>query len=177
MKINIGSKNQTKIKAVEEAFGDCKTFDYFEVIPIDIKLKEFGHPKSIGESVDGAISRAKRAFVDCDLSIGIEGGLIAIPKTKTGVMEVAVCVIYDGQTCHIGLSPAFEWPTEVLDKILNEGLDGSQAVKAVGLSSEEKIGTKQGVIGLLTYGRIDRILYNKLAVIMALVHLEHPEYY
>lgn len=177
MKINVGSKNNTKINAVKEAVAVSEMLKNFEVIVFPVEVPEFGHPKSLQESVDGAIARAKKSFQDCQYSFGIEGGLMAVPETKTGFMEVGVCAIYDGTNIHLGLSPAFEWPKKVLDKILNEGLDGSQAVKAAGLTEEEKLGANGGIIRLLTRSQVDRTLYNKLAVIMALIHLENAEHY
>jgi non-canonical (house-cleaning) NTP pyrophosphatase len=92
-------------------------------------------------------------------------------------VEVAACAIFDGSQVHLGLSPAFEWPTKVTDSILNKGLDGSQAMKEAGLTPHEKIGEKEGVIGLLTKGRMNRTEYNKLAIMMALTHLENPEHF
>jgi inosine/xanthosine triphosphatase len=177
MKINVGSKNDTKVNAVKEALASSKLFKDARVLSMDIEVEEFGHPKNIEQCVDGAIDRAKKAYADCDYSVGIEGGLMSVPETKTGYMEVAVCAIYDGKNVHLGLSPAFEWPKIVLDKILNEGLDGSQAVKEVGLTHEEKLGKTSGVIGILSHGQIDRTLYNKMAVLMALIHLENGELY
>jgi non-canonical (house-cleaning) NTP pyrophosphatase len=112
-----------------------------------------------------------------DYGFGIEGGLIAIPQTKSGHMEVGICAIYDGKQIHLGMTPGFEWPTKVIDGILNKGYDGSQAMREAGITAEEKIGANKGVINTLSNGRINRTEYNKQAVIAALIHLEHPEYY
>jgi non-canonical (house-cleaning) NTP pyrophosphatase len=76
MKINVGSKNLTKIRAVEESvalYPDL--FPDPEVVAVDVDVELYGHPKSINETVDGAIDRAKKAFSGCDYSFGIEGGL------------------------------------------------------------------------------------------------------
>lgn len=123
------------------------------------------------------MARAFQAAKGADLGVGIEGGLIAVPHTKGGYMEVGVCAIYDGKEYHLGLSPAFEWPLVVLDGILNKGLDGSQAVAAAKMTNEEKLGTNQGTIHLLTHGRTNRTEQNSYAVMMALVHLENPNFY
>ena len=74
-------------------------------------------------------------------------------------------------------SSALEWPAAVIDGILNKGLDGSQAIKAVGITTENKLGEAGGFISILTKGRMNRTDQNKEAVIKALVHLENPEYY
>jgi len=177
MKVKVGSTNLTKLRAVEEAFRESASFASSRVSPVEVTIEEFGHPVGIEAIVRGAVERARQSFVDCDLSIGIEGGLIEIPGTKSGYMEVAVCAIHDGERFHLGMSPGYEWPKRVTELILHGGLDGSQALKQAGLTSHEKIGTAQGGIGILTRGRMDRTAYNRQAVTMALVHLENPERY
>lgn len=177
MKVGIGSKNKTKVDAVAEVLKDYPIFKGAEVLGIDVKIEEFGHPKSLEETVAGAIDRAKQAYVGNEYGFGIESGLMKVPQTKSGYMEVAVCVIYDGKQLHMGLSPAFEWPKKVLEGILNKGLDGSQAMKAAGLTFHEKLGELNGFVGLFTKNRTNRTEYNKSAVVMALMHLENPEHF
>lgn len=177
MKISVGSQNDTKINAVKEAVKNFPAVKDAEVVSVKIELEIYGHPKSLGETIDGAMDRASRAFQNCDYSVGIESGLMPMPKTKTGFMELAVCAIYDGTNYHLGTSPAFEWPKAVADGIINKGLDGSQAFKAAGLTDEEKIGSNMGAIHFLSKGALNRTDYNKWAVMMALVHIENPKLY
>ena len=92
-------------------------------------------------------------------------------------MEVAVCAIFDGQQIHLGLSPAYEWPKKVFDGIYYKGLDGSQAIKAAGLTELEKLGEHEGFVGIFTKGRTNRTEYNKTALMMALMYLENPEHF
>jgi inosine/xanthosine triphosphatase len=176
MKLNVGSKNQVKIAAVQEAvLLYPEQFSNPEVIPVEVAIEEFGHPKSLEETIKGAMDRAKAAFGDCSYSFGIEGGLMAVPYTKTGFMEVGVCAIYDGKDFHLGLSSAFEWPKKVFDLIVNKGLDGSQAAREAGLTTHEKIGATERIISLLTKGKANRKDKTKDSVIMALTHLLNPE--
>lgn len=177
MKIGVGSKNRTKINAVKELLLDYPMFENAEVIGVDVKVEEFGHPKSLDETVAGAVDRAKQSYLNNDYGFGIEGGLMVVPQTKSGYMEVAVCAIFDGKQIHLGLSEACEWPKLAIDAILNKGMDGSQAMKAVGLTSHEKLGEHEGLISILTKGRMNRTTFNKSAVKMALLHLENPELY
>lgn len=169
--------NATKVNSVREVLFDYPLFKGADVEGMKVAVPEYGHPKMIKEIIDGAKDRAMQAFQGCDYAFGIEGGLMEVPDTKTGFMEVTACAIYDGQNFHLGLSPAFEWPKRVVDGILNEGLDGSQALKAAGVTDQAKVGLANGGVAILTNGRMDRTTYNKLAVQMALIHLEHPEYY
>ena len=177
MKINIGSKNKTKVASVTNAIAGYPKFAGAVITPIDVQVETFGHPKGLDNVVKGAMDRAVQAFKDCDYSFGLEGGLLQVPHSKTGYMEVAVCSIYDGQQHHLGMSSGYEWPRAVADGILNKGLDGSQAIKAAGLTTQEKIGTAEGGIFLLSDGKLNRTEYNTQAVITALVHLLHPEWY
>ena len=177
MNIGVGSKNRTKVAAVEAVLADYPRFSAASVEGVAVDVEEFGHPRSAEETVDGAVSRAKQAQAGRDYGFGIEGGLIAMPGTRSGFVEVAVCAIYDGTQVHLGISPGFEWPKKAIDGILNAGLDGSQAMKAAGLTQEDKIGESGGVIRMLTDGRMDRTEFNALAIRMALVQVEHAELY
>lgn len=177
MKIGVGSKNKTKVGAVEEVLLASEMFSHAQVGGVAVQIEEFGHPKNLEETVEGAVQRAKQAYVGNDYGIGIEGGLMAVPQTKTGHMEVAVCAIFDGKQIHLGLSPAYEWPHKVLHKILHEGLDGSQAMRETGLTNKQKLGEHEGFVGLFTRGRTNRTEFNKAAVMMALMHLENAGHY
>ena len=179
MKINVGSKNKLKIEAVEEAvklYPDI--FGETEIFGIGIDSGLYGHPKNIKETVEGAICRAKKAFSDCDYSFGLEGGLMEVPQTITGFMEVGVCAIYDGKDISLGLSPAFEWPVKVNEMILSGNADASHAFKALGITHHEKIGEAGGgAVGLLTDGKMTREDFTKYSIIMAMVQLEKREMY
>lgn len=177
MKIGIGSKNKTKVNAVSELLKDYPMFGDADVFSVNVQVDEFGHPKNIDETVSGAINRAKQAQKGNDYGFGIEGGLMAVPQTKSGFMEVAVCAIYDGKQVHLGLSQACEWPKKAIEGILHKGLDGSQAMKAAGFTQHEKLGEHEGLVGIFTKGRTNRTEFNKGAIVMALMHLENPEHY
>lgn len=179
MKINIGSKNKTKIQSVLDA---VKLYPHIfsnpEVVGVDVNVETFGHPKNIQETVSGAITRAKEAFKDCNYSIGIESGLMEVPYTKTGYMETCACAIYDGRDISLGLSPCFEWPKEVLKYILENKGDASKAFKDLGFTHYEKLGNEDGgIIGFLTNGKMPREDYTKQGIISAIIQIERPEMY
>lgn len=177
MRIGVGSKNRTKVRAIAELLMEYPLFEGSVVESVLVQVDEFGHPKSLEETIAGAIDRARQAAEGRDLGFGIEGGLMEVPHTKTGYMEVAACAIYDGNRPYLGLSPGYEWPPAVLKKILHEGLDGSQAMKAAGLTQHEKLGEHEGFVGIFMKGRMDRVQFNKQAVAMALIQLENPQHY
>lgn len=177
MKIAVGSTNQIKVNALRELVPQYDIFGQGEVFSVNVPSNVSEQPKSIGETVEGAKNRALGAFPGHELSFGIESGLIEIPHTKTGMMDVCVCAIFDGIEYHIGLSSAFECPPKVMDLVQSEGLDLNQAFLKAGLTENPKLGNAEGGVGLLTKGRITRMHYTKQAIIMAMVHLENAEFY
>jgi inosine/xanthosine triphosphatase len=179
MKITVGSKNKTKIQSVIDAvmlYPDI--FVNPEIIGVDIQVELFGHPKNIKETIEGAIKRAKDAFVNCDYSFGLESGLMEVPYSKTGYMETAACAIFNGKNIYLGLSPSFEWPKEVLKYILDGKGDASEAFKQLGFTKSDKLGAEDGgIIGFLTKGKMPREDYTKYGIIMAITQLEQPHLY
>ncbi len=108
MKINVGSKNKVKIDAVKHAVSLYPNlFPAAEIFGKEIEIDLYGHPKNFDETMRGAVERAKKAFENCDYSFGLEGGLLEVPHSKSGFMEVSACAIYDGKNVYVGLGPAF----------------------------------------------------------------------
>lgn len=172
MRINVGSKNNIKIIAVRETISDYDSLSTAKVLGLNVSSEISKQPKSLDETILGSINRARNAFQDCDLSFGLEDGLMKVPYSNSDYMNICACVIYDGQNNHLGLSPAFEYSQDVTKLVINEGLDINQAFYRVGLTTNKKIGSAEGTIGFLTNGRLIRKEYTKQAIMMALIHLE-----
>lgn len=177
MNINVASKNPVKVEAVKEVLVGYSDLANYKVIGIETNPGVSEQPKSLEETIQGAINRAKFVFNDCIYSFGIESGLMTVPQTKTGNMDFCACAIYDGKNCHLGLSCAFEFPTKVTQMIHEQGIDANEAFYRCGLTQHRKIGSSEGAIGMLTKGRMSRKDYTKQAVQMALIHLENKELY
>ena len=177
MKINIGSKNHVKIEAVKETIQMYSILQNSEINGVEVISNVSEQPKSLDETLDGAKNRAKNAFQNCNISFGIESGLIKVPFSKSGFMDICACVIYDGKEFHIGLSSAFEYPKKVMELILKDGLDASEAFFKSGLTQNKNIGSDIGAIGFLTKGRLVRKGLTKQAIVNALIHLENSELY
>lgn|SRR3989344_2117166 len=177
MRINIASKNPVKVEAVREVLRNYQDLANYEIIEIEVNSGVSEQPKSLEETVQGAINRAKAVFNGCIYSFGIESGLMVVPQTKTGSMDFCVCAIYDGKDYHLGLSCAFEFPKKVTQMIHEEGIDANEAFYRLGLTADRKIGSSEGAIGMLTKGRMSRKDYTKQAVQMALIHLENKDLY
>lgn len=177
MKIKVGSVNQVKVNAVKEVIADYDFLQNGEVVGLGIKSEVSDQPMTLDETITGSINRAKNAYSDCDLSFGIEDGLMKVPHTKTGYMNICACTIYDGKKFHTGLSSAFEYPIEVTKTILEQKVEVNEAVYRVGLTDNPKVGSFEGAISLLTKGKVSRTDYSKQAVVMALMHLQNPSLY
>jgi len=177
MKVNVGSKNETKVRAVKEALSEFPEFSKAEIVSVEVDPGVHKQPKNMEQTVQGAMNRAEKAFKDCDLSVGLESGLIEVPKTKSGYMDITICAIFDGKNFHLGGSSAFEYPKSMIDLVFSKDYEIDEAAKEVGFSHDENIGEREGMIGVLTKGRLDRTGYSKQAVITALIHLLNPEHY
>jgi inosine/xanthosine triphosphatase len=176
MKINIGTKNEIKISALREVATGYDFLKNAEVKGIGADSDVADQPKSLEETVRGAKNRAKAAFKDCDLAAGIEDGLMAVPGTFTGCMNVTVAAFYDGERYYLGLSSAFEYPPGAI-KSVKRGLDINQAFYKMNLTNDPKIGSAQGAVGILTKGRWLRKDTVKQAIIAALIQLDNKNLY
>jgi inosine/xanthosine triphosphatase len=173
LKIKVGSGNKAKIEALREILKDYPHLAKAGVEGAEVSSEIGNQPKSLEETIRGAMNRARNAFQNCDYGFGIESGLMAVPFTKSGYMDVCAAAIYDGKEYHLGLSSAWEFPDKkIMEMILNEGLDMSQAINNAGLTQKANIGSEEGAIGILTKGRIDRKEYSKQALRMALIHID-----
>lgn len=173
MKINVASQNEVKINAVKEIILDYPLLASGEVSGVDVSSGVSEQPKTLEETLRGAMNRAKEAFQHCDYSFGIESGLIEVPYTKTGYMDLTACIIYDGTENYVGLSSAWEIPEVVHKFVKEEGCDLNEATYKAGLSQSTKVGSAEGLIGIMTKGRLTRKEYTKEALRTALIHLEH----
>lgn len=147
------------------------------VVPVDAPSQVSDQPKTLEETVAGAIHRAKGAFRDCDLSFGIEDGLMAVPETLTGFMNVCVCAVYDGKKTGLGLSSAFEYPPKAVQLIMEEGLDINQAFYEMKLTANPKIGSAEGAVSILTKGKWKRRDTVRQSITAALINLENEGLY
>ncbi|KKU82819.1 MAG: hypothetical protein UY09_C0004G0010 [Parcubacteria group bacterium GW2011_GWA2_47_8] len=172
MNINVGSTNRIKIEAVREIIQDYPHLKDATVHGIDAPSSVADQPKSLEETIQGAMNRARGAFKNCTYSFGLESGLMSVPKTKTGFMDVTVCAIYDGTEFYLGLSSAWEAPKEIVKYMVEEGLNMNDAAFKAGYTTNKTVGSAEGLVGIMTKGRLTRKAYTKEAIRTALIHLE-----
>ncbi len=165
----VGSTNSVKILAVREALQAHLIFHGAEVCGEEVSSGVSSHPRSLEEIVSGARNRARNAWREGEYGIGIESGMIIVPETITGSMDVCACIIFDGKNQSLGLSSAFEYPPIITKMIMEDMTDANDAFYRTGLTPNRKIGSYEGAISLLTNGILNRKEYTKQAVHMALI--------
>lgn len=180
MIIAVGSTNSVKVQAVEELLKEYPTLAAAEVISIAVPSEVADQPLSLEEIIRGAKNRAKNAFVacgTCDYSFGIESGLFEAAGSQTGFLEACICCIFTGADYYIGLSCGFEVPPKILEYVLDKKMDLAGACYHSGITTNPKLGAAEGLIGVLSKGRITRKEYTKQCVVTALLQLENAELY
>lgn len=179
-KVVVGSTNRVKTEAVEELFKEWDV-TIIQLIGLSTNSGVRDQPLSLEETLQGAKNRAEIAYQSLQdengLGVGIESGLMPAPGSSTGYLEATVCCFYDGKQLATGLSCGFEVPAHVLKLVLDEGMDLGQACYAREIGGEAGLGSREGLVGLVTNGRIPRKAYTKQAVAMALGQWLHPEWY
>ena len=171
MLIVVGSKNPNKIQAVKEAMQAFEPFAGADFQGVSADSGVSDQPIGLEETLTGAQNRAKQAFGDCELSIGLESGLVPVPLTHSGFMNLSACVIYDGRDMFAGLGPAFELPLSITRSVVDDHLELDEAILKSGMTNNPRIGYSEGIIGILTRGVVTRKDYMVPAVAMALARL------
>lgn len=169
MIVVVGTSNPVKVKAVKRAFS--RFFKDLEVIMHPVPSKAPPQPIGLNTTIEGAISRAKRALEveeKANFGVGIEAGIIPIPYTISGYMDQQFAAIIDrlGKIT-IGGGPAFEYPSFIINRILKENIEVNTIMAEI--TGEPSIGHKGGAISYFSKNTLDRETITEIAVIMALI--------
>ncbi|MBI2668521.1 DUF84 family protein [Candidatus Woesearchaeota archaeon] len=177
MIINVGSLNKIKIEAVREVLADYDFLAGAEVIAAKVDSGVSSQPLTLEETIIGAKNRAAKAFLGEGYSIGLESGAHCIEtRHYERLMELTVCALYDGSQTLFGYSSAFEIPAP-LARLLREGMNLEQVCIKLGITTNHDLGEAEGLIGILSLGKLVRKEYTKQAVRTALFGLQNPELY
>ncbi|MDR1404249.1 MAG: inosine/xanthosine triphosphatase [Candidatus Methanoplasma sp.] len=161
IKIAVGSLNRIKIEAVRTVME--KIFENAVLIPCDAKSNVPEQPRG-SETRKGAINRATNAIGDNDLSVGIEAGVF---ETDDGLYDFQYCAVLDRKgRITIGVGPGFRYPDDVAE-LVSGGMTVGEAVLI--LHGCPDIGKKQGAVGLLSRGLLDRKTLTEQAVTAAMI--------
>ena len=177
MIINVGSRNPAKVEAVREILSDYSIFRSLKLNSIYANSEIPKQPFGFKNIENGSRNRAKNCFKGCDYSIGLESGLINLPFSKSRFYDVCIASIFDGHFYSLGFSSGFEVPKKLVDLIIDEKIDLGEACQKHGLSEDRYIGSREGIVGILTNGRVNRKLQTQQALQMALTRLENSDLY
>ncbi|MEA1871057.1 MAG: inosine/xanthosine triphosphatase, partial [Candidatus Bipolaricaulota bacterium] len=96
----------------------------------------------------------------------IEAGLVRFPAYD-GYLSVQFCAVLDRTgKLTVGHGPGYTLPQDVLDRLMNRSTLNCEMSR---LSGIPEIKEKEGAIGILSGGRIDRFSITREAVLMALI--------
>ena len=159
--VAVGSLNHVKVEAVrgvmERIYGDVR------ITAADVPSGVPDQPKE-GATREGAVNRATAALGDHDMAVGIEAGVF---ERVDGLIDVQYCAVLDRDgRLTVGTGPGFQYPPPVAS-LVRSGLTVGQAMK--GVFGEPDIGSKQGAIGFLSKGLLDRRTLTEQAVMAAMI--------
>ena len=159
--IAVGSTNRVKVEAVrtvmERIFGNAI------VVPVDVESGVREQPWEL-EIRTGAINRARSAIGNNDLSVGIEAGVF---PTDDGLYDFQYCAILDKEgRITVGIGSGFRYPDEVAS-LITDGMTVSDAIHSV--YGDQDIGKRQGAVGLLSRGLLDRKTLTEQSVTVAMI--------
>jgi inosine/xanthosine triphosphatase len=165
-KVIIASKNPVKIEATQVGFQRMFKNESFVFEGVSIPSEVGEQPMSHKETLEGARNRAKNArdqFPNVDYWVGIEGG---IQDDEFGMQAFAWIVILSKEKSSQAQTAVFYVP-EPIAKMVREGVElGEADDKYFGRSNSKQ---KDGAVGILTKGEIDRKSYYEHAILMALI--------
>ena len=159
--IAVGSANRVKVEAVrtvlERIYGDVR------VTAVDVDSGVPPQP-SEGDTRKGAVNRAKNALGSHDMSFGIEAGVF---ETEDGLYDIQYCAVLDKTgVLSVGMGSGFRYPDDI-SELVREGYTVGDAVKKA--RGDSDIGKKQGAIGILSDGLMDRKSLTEQSVLAAMI--------
>lgn len=173
MKVVVGSKNPVKLNATRNILD--KIYDDLEVTAIEAESEVPDQPFGLDQTIKGAINRAENAFSEeYDLSVGIESGLMEIPNSITGYIDLQWCAIFDGEKITLGVSSGFEYPPNVIKEVLNGVEVGDVMDRVTGI---EDLGQKKGAVSHLSHDMLDRTENTEQCVLTAMIPRMNDEIY
>jgi inosine/xanthosine triphosphatase len=165
MNVVVGSKNPVKLNATRNILG--RIYGDITVSSTNVDSGVPDQPFGLDQTVKGAVNRAKNAFSEkFDLSVGIESGLLKVPETLTGYIDLQWCAIYDGKNITIGASSGFEYPPSVIKEVLNGVEVGDVMDKVTGVND---LGQKKGAVSYLSRDMLNRTENTEECVLTAMI--------
>ncbi len=159
--IAVGSLNPVKVEAVrnvmERIYGDVR------ITAVDVQGGVPQQPFE-GETRLGAENRARNALGGHGMAVGIEAGVFEFPDGLYDIQHCAV-VSSDGRITY-GQGSGFRYPDDIA-ALVRSGRTVGDAVRE--LYGGEGIGKRQGAVGMLSHGLLDRLGLTEQAVTAAMI--------
>lgn len=159
--IAVGSLNHVKVEAVrtvmERIFGNVR------ITAVDVSSEVPPQPFE-EQTRQGAVNRARNALGGHEMAVGIEAGVF---EKEDGLYDFQYCAVLDRDgRLTVGTGSGFMYPPEVAGYVRG-GMTVGDAVKKVFGSTD--IGKKQGAVGLLSGGLLDRKSLTEQSVTAAMI--------
>lgn len=155
VKILVGSRNPVKIASVKEAFSNY--FDKLEVVGVEVDSGVSVQPMN-DETFLGAQNRAAKLRelnenekLGAELFVGIEGGIVK--QFERWFAFGCMCIIDEDGKVGFGMSPHFELPATVVEKLL-QGIELGDVMDEI--MNQQNTKQKHGAIGYFTNGVMNR---------------------
>ncbi len=179
-RVRVGSTNEPKLDAVRNAIAAYAPD--VEVAGVDVPSGVPEQPVGWEEIVRGARNRARlaRASEPCDLGVGLEDGLVALPDGEGELrhLNVGCAAIAHGERVWLGFSSGFAYPPGCTEPAVRDRAPiGSLFDRFWEQRRGEAAARTLGNIGKLTLGVLPRSEYIRHAVLCALVALIHGDLY
>ncbi|WP_067727493.1 DUF84 family protein [Oceanobacillus damuensis] len=147
MQIVIGSKNPTKIQAVNDIFPEA------DITSMDVESGVSAQPFSDEETKQGALNRARNSMGSLEnaIGIGLEGGVMYVDHQlylcNWGALVTPDGSIFTGSGARIVL------PAEI-EEGLNDGKELGDLMD--GYAKKQEVRKKEGAIGIFTNDLLSR---------------------
>ena len=163
LQVFVGTGNPVKIRAVKDVLQALSLPALVRGVGVKTEVSDQPFDQ---EALHGAMNRAKAAIGGGDFGVGIEAGLVW-SSVLADHFDVQYCAVVDRSgRITVGHGPGFTYPPRILEKVKAGATVGEAMTRLTGVRN---IGTKQGAIGYLTEGRLDRKGLTECAVLMAMV--------
>lgn len=180
-RVVLSSANPVKRRAVELGFGRMFPDEEVRIEAVEVDSGVGEQPRSDAETRRGAENRAaaaRAAVGGADFWVGIEGGIDDGGREMTAFAWVVVLGrdTADPSRARRGASRTgtFQLPGRVAD-LVRQGVELGEADDRVFGRSDSK--RKEGAVGLLTGGVVDRAELYAPSVVFALIPFRHRELY
>lgn len=168
--VGVGSKNPVKLAAARAVIGRVAPAARVESVSVASTVRD--QPFGDEETIRGALARARaaREAVGGELGLGIEGGVV---DTHGSMRTCAWAAVVD-VTAREGVGGSLAMPLpEGVARLVRSGVELGEAMDR--LTGEHNTKQRQGAVGILTAGLVDRQAAYEVIVAYALARFLTPE--